>query len=737
MVARGGKRKSLMGKTEPDIPKEPQFALFRSVRNKLLFLMIALSLLPLTGMSVFSYFIGRKQIQDRIQASLGKMAQDTADKIDLTLRQKKEEIHSMATTYPLIYHGMNAGGRYSLLPLLNNYCFNHEIYDILAVVDAKGNFIGLNTADRNGVPLSGGRLPAILQGNIAQFPEEQKLFLSSITGHNAHQDFYRSKLVQSLYDNQKEDISHQYNIALSEPIRDPVTHEISGVWINILNWSYFQNILDNVEMDLANLDLRTGYAFMLKKDADTIVGHRFRLNRRLEGSEKAVSGQNFYDTRLVENYGLRNLRNAIQSGEHNSSYEFPKGDEKIAGIAPIDDNSFGWIVGVEIGEADIFRPISILTYWLLGGTILLAVLVTLFTYLIAEGITVPLKNLIRSASTIAQGNFKARVPIRTSDEVGILASTFNEMARALSVRETQLQELNRNLESMVRDRTVELENSHEALKRAYLDLQNAQEQLIQTEKMASLGQLVAGIAHEIKNPLNFIYGNTGFLSDYTQKLLSLLEAFEKLPSISEEDRAELVRLKEGIHYAFIKDDLKILIDNFSEGARRINTIVSDLRAFSRMDTDTVSEVDLHASLEMSLNLLRNQYKNRIEIHKEYGDIPKIQGYSGKLNQVFMNLLSNAFHAVHGTGDVWIRTRPVDSAVEIEIEDNGTGIPKEHLKRIFEPFFTTKPVGQGTGLGLSISYGIIEQHQGKIHVSSTPQKGSVFTVRLPIFQERTE
>jgi signal transduction histidine kinase len=311
------------------------------------------------------------------------------------------------------------------------------------------------------------------------------------------------------------------------------------------------------------------------------------------------------------------------------------------------------------------------------------------------------------------------------------------MAKALSFRETQLQDLTRNLENMVRDRTIELENSHEALKRAYLDLQSTQEQLIQTEKMASLGQLVAGIAHEIKNPLNFIYGNTGFLADYSQKLQNLVEAFEKLSSISDEDRAGMARLKDSIHYSFIKDDLKILIDNFTEGARRINAIVSDLRTFSRMDTDRISEVDIHTLLEMTLNLMRNQYKNRIEIHKEYGDIPKIQGYSGKLNQVFMNLLSNAFHAIPDKGDVWIRTRANDSVVEIEIEDNGVGIPKENLKRIFEPFFSTKPVGQGTGLGLSISYGIIEQHQGKIHVTSVPQKGSSFIVRLPVFQEKAE
>jgi signal transduction histidine kinase len=716
-----------------------RFALFHSVRNKLLVLMITLSLLPLAGMSVFSYYKGSRTIQDSIKFSLEKMAQDTADKIDLILRVKKQDILSMATTYPLIFHGLSEKDNSHLIPLLNNYCFNHEVYDALIVLDREGNFLGINSRDRYSDPLPGKKVLEILSKNISSFPEEQKLFLSSLEGNSDHHDWYQSKLVQSLYDYRNEDESYQYNIALSEPIKDPQNGEIMGVWISILNWSYFQNILDNVEKDLADLDLKagfgkTGFGFMLARDSDTFIGHKFRLNRRIEKSVDSEK-RNFYGARLVEDFGLRGMQAAILNQESTIAFELPKGANKLAGVAVIEDNSFGWIIGVEMDKGDVFRPIRILSYWLFGMAVLLAALVVLFTYLIAEGITMPLKTLIRSASTIAQGNFSQRVAIRSSDEVGILASTFNEMAQALSVREIQLQDLNRNLESMILDRTMELENSHEALKRAYLDLQSAQEQLIQTEKMASLGQLVSGIAHEIKNPLNFIYGNTGFLADYTQKLRSLVEAFDKLPSISAEDRSEIVRQMESIHYTFIKDDLEILIENFADGARRINAIVSDLRTFSRMDPDSISEVDLHASLEMTLNLLRNQYKNRIEIHKEFGDIPKIQGYSGKLHQVFMNLLSNAFQAVRGKGDVWIRTRSANGAVEIEIEDTGAGIAKENLKRIFEPFFTTKPVGQGTGLGLSISYGIIEQHQGKISVASVPEKGTVFTVRLPIFQEK--
>jgi hypothetical protein len=395
---------------------KPGFKLFHSVRNKLLVLMIVLSLLPLIGMSLFSYYIGRKQIEDRITLSLGKMAQDTADKVDLMLRGRKDEIRSMATTYPLIYHRGNQRDPGSLPFLLNNYCFYHEVYDLLIVLDTSGKIVGINTRDRYDVPLPPEKLSRLLGENISDFPEEQQLFMSSVTGHSYHHDWYQSQIVQSVYDYRKEDRSRQFNIALSEPIRDPATHEVVGVWINILNWSYFQNILDSGETDLANLDLRTGYAFMLAKNANTIIAHKYRLNRKIDENEKKPVPQDYYRTTLIENYGLRDLHDAILSQEHNSAYDM-KGSGKIAGFAPIDDTSFGWIVGVEIDKADIFRPIKTLSFWLLGVAVLLAALVVLFTYLIAEGITVPLKTLIRSASTIAQGSFKERVPIRSADEV--------------------------------------------------------------------------------------------------------------------------------------------------------------------------------------------------------------------------------------------------------------------------------------------------------------------------------
>ena len=711
---------------------------FRSLRNKLLFLMIVLSLLPLVGISFFSYLVGSKQItEDRIKLALENKAQDTADKIDIMLRNQRQEVASIASIVSLNSPAVSEPNRLALIRLLNSYAVTHEVYDILVLLDSRGRIIAINTVDRYGAPLPSSASGLVLGENIAVYRAEKELFDRSARGEAAHHDWYQSSLVERLYDYRDEDVSHQYNIAFSEPVRSPQSGEVVGVWISVINWFYIQTVLDSVETDLANRNLSTGYAFMYARDADTIIAHKYRENRI--GIEPLrsypLSGQNLYGTKLVETHRLLDLHEAILQQRRSFAYEFPAGNKKISGLAPIDDTAFGWIVGVGIDETDIFRPIKNMSWWLVGATFLLASAAIFFTFLVAQGITVPLRNLIQTARIIAQGNLSQRVLIRSSDEVGALGATFNDMARALETRETQLQELNRNLEDIVRQRTEELESSHEALKKAYLDLQNAQEQLVHTEKMASLGQLVAGIAHEIKNPLNFIYGNTGFLEEYTQKLKLLLEAYDGLPSLSPEDRARMAGLKESINYDFIREDLPTLINNFTEGATRINTIVSDLRTFSRMDNDRVSEIDVHASIEISLNLLRNQYRERIEIHREYGDIPKIQGYSGKLGQVFMNLLSNAFQSIDGEGDVWIRTSTSDGVVTVEVRDNGHGIPRENLNRIFEPFYTTKAVGQGTGLGLSISYGIIEQHHGKIFVANAPGGGTIFTVRLPIFQEK--
>jgi len=675
--------------------------------------MILLSLLPLMGMAAISWFAGREQIQNQIRESLGKMAQDATDKIDMILRGKREELHSMAVSYSLLSRHRMPDGLDDLTELLNEYFFNHEGYEAIVVADASGKIIGVNSIDRSLREFPPERLAKIAGADISAWPREQKMFLESVRGRNSHTNWYRSELARDLHG---ESENSWFNIALSEPLRDPATNDVIGVWINIIDGSYLQNVLYNTETDLYDMNLGTGRGFLAYDDSGGII----RRGYDGDGADDSVLQPVGYSDQL---------RDAILAGLTTCDYTAEDGRNKMAGLARVSDRSFGWVVGLEIDEEDILRPIKTLTRWLFGVCAFLGVAVVACTWLIARGITRPLNTLTGSALRIARGDFGERPDIRSSDEIGLLASAFNEMSRALSSREAQILEMTRNLETMVRERTQELEDSNEALKRAYLDLQKAQEQLVQTEKMASLGQLVAGIAHEIKNPLNFIYGNTDFLREYTLRTQELVEKLEALPSISPDDRCRITEDKEAIQYDFIRDDLRTLIDDLTEGTVRINDIVSDLRIFSRMDAAVTTEIDVHALIDMSLNLLRNQYKDRVEVHKDYGDIPKIRGYAGKLNQVFMNLLSNAFYAVAEKGDVWIRTRAAGAAVEIELEDSGVGIQKENLKRIFEPFFTTKPVGQGTGLGLSISYGVIKQHHGEIRVLSVPGKGTVFSIRL--------
>lgn len=700
---------------------------FKSLTVKLLALMLLLSLAPLLLISTFSYFLAKNRItEDRVKLFLEQLALDTADKIDLMLLEKREEVRSMAAMLPLSY--LEGERRAELVALLNRMAILHEVYDLLIITDADGQILATNSIDRFGLPIPPGRLNDLLGRRISEFPAETPWFQTARSGRSSQIDFYCSPLAQSTY-GYSGDICQQYNIAFAEPIFEPATGQVVAVWCNIVNWEYVQRILDNVEADLEALNLKSGYAFLLQRDGNTTIGHKYRKNRPLSDNGRLADVNN-YGKRIVEDHKLIGLYQAIMSGARSFRYEYPPGTKKISGLARISD-PFGWVCGVGINDTDIFAPIDLLKYIIIAATALLAIAVAGSTYLIATGISRPLGSLTATAQVIARGDLSQRVAVDSQDEIGALARAFNQMAEALEQRNRELLDLNQTLEQKVRERTAELERSNQQLKSAYLELRSTQEQLIHSEKLASLGQLVAGIAHEIKNPLNFIYGNTEFLARYVEQLKQLLAKYEELRSISAADRAAIARLKDAINYDFLLKDLETLVANFSEGAKRINAIISDLRAFSRMDLEKPTEVDLHRCLEIALNLLRNQYQDRITIVREYGAVPMVKGYAGKLNQVFMNLLSNAIQAIPERGQIWITTLVERSEAVVKIRDSGIGIPHELMGKIFEPFFTTKPVGQGTGLGLSISYGIIQQHGGRIEVESEPGRGSTFSVRLPL------
>jgi len=265
-------------------------------------------------------------------------------------------------------------------------------------------------------------------------------------------------------------------------------------------------------------------------------------------------------------------------------------------------------------------------------------------------------------------------------------------------------------------------------------LQQAQAQLLQSEKMASIGQLAAGVAHEINNPVGFVNSNMSSLHGYVETLMKLIDGYDQLLTRAGADPeiiAAVATMKEQADLAFLKDDVADLVRESMDGLKRVKDIVQSLKDFSHVGEVDWQMADLHQGIDSTLTIANNDFKYKAKIDKQYGQLPPVKCLASQLNQVFMNLIVNASHAIEESGVISIRTGVNGDWVWITVSDTGTGIAPEHLSRIFEPFFTTKPVGQGTGLGLSLSYNIVQKHGGRIEVQSELGKGASFTVHLPI------
>ncbi|MGD1905640.1 MAG: sensor histidine kinase [Leptolyngbyaceae cyanobacterium] len=313
----------------------------------------------------------------------------------------------------------------------------------------------------------------------------------------------------------------------------------------------------------------------------------------------------------------------------------------------------------------------------------------------------------------------------------------------------KLQRVLKDVEAQVQQRTEDLSQANAALEQTLKDLQATQLQLIQQEKMSSLGQLVAGIAHEINNPTNFIYGNVIHAQDYMEGLLDLV----KLYQATYQPTPEIQQLSKSIELEYLATDLPQLLASMHTGSERIREIITSLRSFSRLDEATVKRVSLHEGLDSTLMLLQGRFQSTpkrpaIQVIKQYGTLPLVECYAGQLNQVFMNILSNAIDALDARFDtqqvttlpgakanvpiIHIQTVvPTPGWVQITIADNGSGMEESVRENLFTPFYTTKPVGQGTGLGLSISYQICDRHQGRLSCASTPGIGTTFMIEIPV------
>jgi signal transduction histidine kinase len=389
-----------------------------------------------------------------------------------------------------------------------------------------------------------------------------------------------------------------------------------------------------------------------------------------------------------------------------------------------------WYVVLSVTTEQVGQPVAQLLWHTIVIGLLSALAVTALVFWRARRFVQPLEELQSTMHTIVdRGDLSQRVPAGSADEVGQLGEAFNRMIGQLQVQDDALQAEvaeRRRAEDELRAANASLRNTLEAL-------QTTQAQLVQSEKMASLGQLAAGVAHEINNPVGFVKSNIGTLRTYSQNLLSLLDRYEATIGSAELEAARLAlaAFRQQIDMDFVRSDLLVLLDESEEGLVRIAKIVADLKDFSHVDRQEIELIDFNVMLDKVINVAWNELKYKAEVIRDYGVLPPLSCFPGRLGQVFMNLLVNAAQAMTDKGEIRIQTAVAGEDLVVEVSDTGSGIAPEILGKIFDPFFTTKPVGRGTGLGLHIAYTIVEAHQGHLGVTSVVGQGTTFTVRLPL------
>ena len=340
----------------------------------------------------------------------------------------------------------------------------------------------------------------------------------------------------------------------------------------------------------------------------------------------------------------------------------------------------------------------------------------------------------------------ARLDVR--DRLLILKKPFDaievhQLARTLTAKWNATEQATAQLtalEDAVRERTRQITRTNEALQAEIAERKAIEGHLVQSEKLASIGQLAAGVAHEINNPIGYVFSNFGTLEGYLAQVFEMLAAYEDAePSVGAADVAARLRaLRERLELAFLKEDIPVLMRESRQGIARVRQIVQDLKDFSHVDsTQDFQWANLHQGIDSTLNVVAGEIKYKADVVKEYGEIPDVECLPSQINQVVMNLVVNAAHAMgEQRGRITIRTGAEAEQVWLEVADTGSGMPPDTLKRVFEPFFTTKPIGKGTGLGLSLSYGIVQKHQGRIGVESVVGRGTTFRVTLPMRQQVT-
>ena len=480
--------------------------------------------------------------------------------------------------------------------------------------------------------------------------------------------------------------------------------------ILFLEWSEQKRVTLIVTSKIRNLQKKTiGYVeqvHVIDQKYIKKISQRFKIEWALLSakSEVLMSSHDdllLYKDNFFQNY-LKEGTDFFDLNIRNETYGFL--------IYPTKVQDIKLSLGIAISKKEAKSALRNVNVTFISVIAILILLIVLSIVFITHVVLKPMNELLEALQSVQFVESGVTIPIKSDTEIGLLTESINELVRKISIAQNDLNQ---------KIKELEFKNS---------ELKDAQTKLVQTAKMMSLGQLVAGVAHELNNPISFIYSNMSLLKDYSDKLV-------QLAIVAETDPARIPQLKIDLDIDYILKDLPKLIGSCEDGARRTREIVMGLRSFSRIEEGTFKEANLHEGIESTLALLVGETKNRIEINKKFGDIPPVYCNVSQINQVFMNILSNAVHAMNSNGTIEIQTKykryDKNPHVSISIKDSGQGMSPEVLDKIFDPFFTTKGVGQGTGLGLSISYGIIEAHGGSIEAKSELGVGTEFIIRLPI------
>jgi len=401
------------------------------------------------------------------------------------------------------------------------------------------------------------------------------------------------------------------------------------------------------------------------------------------------------------------------------------------------------IIELGINIATINIAMNKVKRWTISIALFEMLLVAIFSYMLGIYLTKNLYKLKQSASSIThnikQNKYDYEIsPILSQDELEELSVAFVKLSDTLikehkrrTIYEQKLLELNDQLEQKVAKRTNKLNQQNIELSKINQELAEKQQQLVQSEKMASVGQLAAGVAHEINNPIGFVMSNLGVFEEYMEDYRTACNMVQKAIKGDGVVTEDIAKHFEQADFEFLNEDTESLLSTSVEGLKQVAEIVKNLKQFSRADSLETQACDLNECIKTALNMVNTDLKYHCNVKTQFAELPLIKVNMGKLIQVFTNLLINSGQAIEGDGIINVSTQVSQGNIAIELTDNGKGIPAEKLDKIFDPFFTTKPVGEGTGLGLSICYDIIQEHNGEITARSIEGKGTSFSIKLPI------